>query len=256
MVERDKSILSEFIRHLHLAIKLVQMYTIQHPNSQQGIKKSFSILESLLRSSHNVTLSHNEGNLFIGDQPVDRSTPFAGNVLDELVEKQIESLIFTKKATIEDFGELISVLSSNTYTLMNAGGADSALKQKNVLAIKVTAIKYNPLSPKAQHYLDEMVISHYFRGKVSLSREEKSQFIRELTENPGHVSDILSDYLDEMESPDESDRVSDQAKITKELVDKLAKDIFSEREGGLKNYKTTLTQLVLGLDPVLQKKLL
>ncbi|MBI4594822.1 MAG: HEAT repeat domain-containing protein [Candidatus Tectomicrobia bacterium] len=255
MTTQDNTFFEEFIKQFYLALKQVQIYSVHHPNSQQSIKKAFDQLQMAMVEKQEVTISILEGTLLIDDLPLDKTNSIFTKVMQELQEKGLESATIFQRVTSEEFRDFVNLIAASPDNLKKEGGIESALKKMNIQNFKVNVVKYGKLSPEKDR-LEDMIISNYFKGKITLSEEEEGKFAAELAENPERISALLSSTLENMDVAADTDKVAGQVQATKDVIDKVTKTVLPGREGDWKKLKRGLAQVILGLNPLLQQRLL
>ena len=136
----------ELARSLGQALNTATFYGIKHKMTGQVLTAAFVCLERLLKTTQSLSFVLMEGDLFIGNQPVDMKNALVSGFTHRMEALNIEHFDITQGVSVDELAHLASTLGMNPERVKGLGGFAQVLASHNVTCIKASFSSFQKVS--------------------------------------------------------------------------------------------------------------
>lgn len=172
---QEKSKFSNMVKFFSRAFVQTQTFGIEHPLAKQPIEQCYTVLNDLIREKGNIALYIAEKKLRYGQTLLEEKNPVVDRMIELFTTVQLVSLEFEKGFTREDFLRFLSVFAAKPEDVLNSGGVEKLVKEKNVGHLKINPIKYELIG------MDEKVVSEA-ATETTIAQEALDELEEQLAE--------------------------------------------------------------------------
>ncbi len=114
------SLTTEFVRNLNKAIRTLRAYAPEHRQTQAALSDAFATLTRMLQTQPSILLGTRDGALILQGKPLRDAIPAAQGFCDMLADRNIATFTVEQGATLEEFIQLVKILSMSPEDLLEA----------------------------------------------------------------------------------------------------------------------------------------
>ena len=127
---RDTVDLQQLLRRLTTASKVMQLYSIDHPQVRNALSPIVSELNAFIKRGASLILSAKEDGIWYGTEHLIPELSDDGPLGNNLLQLGISEIVLKPGLLLDEFIELIELLSINVSQVINQGGIQSLYKKK------------------------------------------------------------------------------------------------------------------------------
>ena len=135
-----------FVKNLCLTFSHLTYYPPTHPVTVKHMQEAWNELLPVLEKHTEVSLSMVEGKLLFLGMPVDEKNPAVLKFSKHFELLRIRGIKFKKGLTYDEFAAFFTFLCKDPQSIIDAGGADALLKDKNIRYISFNTSVYREIS--------------------------------------------------------------------------------------------------------------
>ncbi|MCK4519111.1 MAG: hypothetical protein KAU12_03220, partial [Candidatus Omnitrophica bacterium] len=269
--KEDYKLISEVIVSLKTGIVNYGLYPKGSKVRTDSIKELYNYLRELFKGYEVISFSEVEGCLLINGEELrakDVKKAVADSLASLLKEYRIQSFSFEKGVKEVELDVFLAALSKKTSEIDDLGGLQAMLKQNNAAGIKLSMIHYEKILRKKlgrpqekRRKINEVMLINYMLGKSEASADSRSSMLNMLGRNPDYLARIFSKGPECPEAA-ESDfdfqkmNINEKADIVEQGLKKMKSEVLKEDLEKQKQYKESLPQFILSLQPELRSQIL
>lgn len=136
----------DFLMGLQWALKACRLYGPAHPRNLEALTGLEGGYQRFLDGKAQVQIAARNGRIFVDKTMEDSHNLQIKALAGELEERGIHALLLYPGATKEELQALLSILCLKPSQLREQGGAKKALEEKNVVRIKILAVRLEDVS--------------------------------------------------------------------------------------------------------------
>ena len=195
---RLASAAKRFLRQISISAKNFKMFGSAHPFLRSNIKNAHELLKGILLAKESATFTFLEGSCLLEDIPIKGLDSKTYPILSVAKECSITSLTFTRGISEDDMHALLKIMADGPNAIKNENGLTTYLQRKNIDHIKADEIFFKRVSKKdeeaseARKHLEDFLIMNYIMGKASMSKDDISSLVGEVTSDPKRMGKLIS----------------------------------------------------------------
>jgi hypothetical protein len=137
---------NEFATALHFAAKTFQMYTGEHPKSQDAIQLLTRAANALLGTTERVSLLAAKGQMLLQGKPIEPQTIQLRNLAKLIDERDFGGILMVHGVQPHELRELVRVFATRPAQVKDAGGAERMLDRAGVQHLRISKVRYEALT--------------------------------------------------------------------------------------------------------------
>ena len=135
-----------FIKNLCLTFSHLTYYPPTHPVTVKQMQEAWNELLPVLEKVADVSISMAEGKVLFSGVPVEERNPAASKFSKHFEVLRIRGIKFRKGLTYDEFAAFFIFLCKDPQSIIDAGGVDEILKDKNIRHISFNTSVYREIS--------------------------------------------------------------------------------------------------------------
>ncbi len=249
-----KTLVRDMIRQLNVSLRNMKVYAADHPTAAASFQKSYDALKALLDQKGELALGIVENTLMVDESPLEESDTLIVKFAEELHARNIESLVFYRDISQEEFKAFITCLKDDPDHLMAQGGVQKRFEDHGITHVIANEVKYGKIGQSSEggEGLEEAVLSVFLMGKMSLVRGDQKEFLSLMENGPGEVGAMINAGLAGMREKGEGEE--ELARAANRSVGRMGR-FLEAQPGGWEKYANAMTQVILSLNPEAQADL-
>src|SRR5581483_4826564 len=136
----------EFAGALQVALRALQFYSADHPQSRQSLANLDRTARALLGAQLRVTVTLSGGKLLVDGNPVETRAPQIAKIGDCFAQHGVGGVTLTNGFNEREIGELVRVLAMKPESLKEAGGAQKVLEDAGVIHVRLSLVRYEAVT--------------------------------------------------------------------------------------------------------------
>jgi HEAT repeat protein len=137
--------MSDFLQlaqSLAVALKALQMYTANHPRSQESLASALVVLDRELLGKQNLPFVVTNGKAFVDGQVQDTRNPHVAGLVRLVSERGVSGFVFEPGIAPDELLAFLSGLATKPARLEEEGGFEVLLNKAGVRHIRVSQTRY------------------------------------------------------------------------------------------------------------------
>lgn len=155
----NSSKLAEVVKNIDVATKSIQMYSENHPRTQQSIDQAFKALDEELPGRGSITFSLAEGSLLAEGEPMDKGNPLIERFTKDLFIRNIHSVSFIAGLTRMELIGFMKLLNLKPQRIKELGGFEKILESENIKNVQANKIRYGIITGQGMVNEDQALLS-------------------------------------------------------------------------------------------------
>jgi len=131
----------EIVKELHLAISKVEMYGNSHPIAKLNVNRAFAFIRENLDSRQSFSLSASDDGTLFADGALLPHDTFTRLFAKDLARRNVRSLLFDERLTLEDFEYLVSFFEKTVHENAHLN-IDEYLHRGEIASITANSVEY------------------------------------------------------------------------------------------------------------------
>lgn len=245
------ALLRDMIRQLNVSLRNMKVYAADHPTTATALQRSYDGLTQILDKKGQLVLGVVENTLLVDDSPVEESDALIAKLTEELNARNIESLVFYRDISQEEFSTFLRCLNQDPDRLMADGGAQKFFENQGVSHVLANEVRYGKIKESFEggEGLEEAIVAAFLMGKTPVFRADQKDFLSLLKDSPAKIGEMINRGLVEMKEQGEGEEKL--ASTVNRAMAQMGR-FLEAQPGGWEEHSNVMAQIILSLNPEAQ----
>jgi len=139
----DLRLLVEFISQFNRSRRQLSTYPPGHPMIESALEKTLTLLDQLFKDRESITFGVSKEALMFDQQWLEKKNPAISDFAAALARLGVATIGFHRKPQREELLQTLQLLCLDRQTIIDQGGVELLLPQKQISQIDITSIDYS-----------------------------------------------------------------------------------------------------------------